>query len=320
MKNRGFLISVVCMMMFAMCGCSLAVPGAGAEDGDRMIGVFVTDDYLDLFDIDGYVADHVSELTDGGEIVAESSPEYAGRLYAEIDKSKGEHPFDWEVSFKGVEGINMFQPQWTDENGEKYHASVCSEGISDVHVDQKMTDDGENNEISGIVYMVPGKADEDVSYYANPVYQTVEGDIYVVSGTGFSTSGESDEGQNFSTTWNEDVTVTENGKKKTEKNIVTINYAVMHRPVQITVYQMDEEHRIIKKKSYKPEEVPEELTAEQGTEYILVETEKEKLSGEKMISRDVYTCDPGEETDVETYYALDNGIVAKQTTVLRTLP
>lgn len=318
MKNKSLLISVVCVMaVIFLCGCSLAVPGAGAEDGDRLIGVFITADYLDLFDMDGYVDDHVSDFVKGGQVIVEKSQKYEGRLYAKIDKSRGEHSYDWEISFGDVEGINMFQPLWTDENGEKYHASVCSEGVSDVHMDLNVTDDGENNKISGTIYMVSGKADKNVACYANPVYQTAEGDIYAVSGQGFSIGGETAEGQNFSETWDEDVTVTENGKKKTEKNSVTVSYAVMNRPVQITIYQMDREHQIIKQKSYEPEEVPEELLAKRGTEYILVETEKEAPSGNTIVSREVYTCDPGEKTDVETYYALDNGVVAKRATEIR---
>lgn len=296
------VLNLVCMMF--LCGCSLAVTGAGTDGGDRLIGVFITADYLDLLPIEFE-----------GDI--RTDPRQAERLYASIDKSKGERPTDWKVVFEGVEGFNMLQPVWTDENGERYVASECAEEICDMDMKTNISDDGEENSISGTIYFLPGKADEDIAYHANPVYQTEDGKIYAVSGQGFSTSGDSHEGEHFSQTLSEETTASDNGKKKTEKGSVTVRYSVMHKPVQITVYQMDKSHQIIEETAFNPGEVPEELTTERGTEYLLVETKKELLSGERKISREVYTYDPDEYTFVETFYALDSGIVAKQSTEIK---
>ena len=44
-------------------GCSLAVPGAGTEEaGDRLIGLFITPESLDLYDTEGYLQDHGAQL------------------------------------------------------------------------------------------------------------------------------------------------------------------------------------------------------------------------------------------------------------------
>ena len=40
-------------MILLLAGCSLAKKDAGSESSkDRMIGAFITDEYLDLFDVD----------------------------------------------------------------------------------------------------------------------------------------------------------------------------------------------------------------------------------------------------------------------------
>ena len=54
MKNRNVLTGITAVLaMWCLCGCSLAVPDAGADGGDRMIGAFITADYLDLYDLEG---------------------------------------------------------------------------------------------------------------------------------------------------------------------------------------------------------------------------------------------------------------------------
>lgn len=319
MKSRGcFLCMTGILLMISLCGCSLAVPDAGMDgEGDRLIGAFITDDYLDLFDIDQYVNDHASELLHNQEIDVERAPKYEGRLYATVKKGKGVNSREWEISFEGVDGLNMLQPVWKDENGEECHDSVCSDGVSEVHLSVDMNDQGEETNLTGTIYMLPGQEDHDIAYHVNPVYQTSDGKIYAVSGSGFSTSGESEEGEVYSTTLYEERKETENGKYKTEKSSVTVRYGVMHKPVQITIYQMDEDHQILKQDTFTPGEVPDELTPESKTSYILIETQKEDLSGKTMISRDIHTPGPEEENTIETYYALNNGIIAKKTTTLK---
>ena len=319
MKSRGcFLCMTGILLMISLCGCSLAVPDVGMDgEGDRLIGAVITDDYLDLFDIDQYVNDHASELLHNQEIDVERAPKYEVRLYATVKKGKGENSREWEISFEGVDGLNMLQPVWKDEKGEECHDSVCSDGVSEVHLSVDMNDQGEETNLTGTIYMLPGQEDHDIAYHVNPVYQTSDGKIYAVSGSGFSTSGESEEGEVYSTTLYEERKETENGKYKTEKSSVTVRYGVMHKPVQITIYQMDENHQILKQDTFTPGEVPDELTPEKKTSYILIETQKEDLSGKKMISRDIYTPDPEEENTIETYYVMNNGIIAKKTTTLK---
>ena len=291
-----------CLCLFAMlllCGCSLAVPDAGGDrGGDQMIGVFITTEFLDLFTMEDAAAF-------GNE----------GRLYAEIDKSRGADPIDWEISFGNLDGFQLLTPLWTMENGENCWGNVCSEEVSDTDIRLNVADDSRERSLSGTVYVLQ-KRNGNRAYYANPVYQTADGRIYAVQGHGVSTSGESAEGMRFSSELSAETTITENGKTKAEKSSVSIEYAVMSEPVQIRVYQMDPEHRVIRQDDLKPEEVPEELAVEKDAEYILTEVEKEGLTGEKIVDREVYGYRADEETYLTTFCARADGILVKQGTRL----
>ncbi len=313
MKNKKFLSCIISVpIVLSLCNCSSFTPDAGSDD--RMIGVFITTEFLDLFHIEQYVNDHASALKDGQEVSLPSGTKYEGKLYAEIDKSKGDDPIDWELSFGNLDGINLFTPLWTPGNGEAYWGAVCSEGISDTNISYSESEDAEEHHISGTVYILPEKASEDTVYYANPVYQTASGDIYVTRGQGVAKSGAASEGESLLSTFSGEATVMEDGKRKAGKCNVTVQYAYMYRPVQITICQMNREHQIVKQDIYKPEEVPEQMTAEPDTEYILVEMEKAEASGEKNMCREVYDYNPGKEVCLTTFCAREDGIVIKQET------
>lgn len=316
MKNKRLFLSIISIALSgSLCGCSLAVPDAGAEGGgDFLVGVFVTTEHLDLFDIDAYLNDHASQIVNKSEVNPGYDARYEEKLYASIDKSGGEKLSDWEISFGDIEGMNLFFYVQTDENGEKTWNNVAEEGICDAHSDINITDDTAEHNISGTIYILPGKADEDVAYYMNPVYQTADGEIYAGTGSGVSTSGETSEGACFSTTLSGEMAVTEGGRTKTDKNSVTVNVEVMYKPLTVTLYQMDGENQVLKQESYKTGRLPDSLTTEPGTEYILAVTEKESIGGEKLVSREVLSYNEEEERYLQTFYPMDSGIVAKQST------
>lgn len=121
MKHKKWLKCITYLILLpSLSGCSLAVPDAGVEGGnDRMIGVFITDEFLDLFDIERYLNDHASGSVNGQEAELPYDSGYEGKLYAKIDKSKGSDPADWEISFGDLEGISMFTPYWIMERPKR---------------------------------------------------------------------------------------------------------------------------------------------------------------------------------------------------------
>lgn len=294
MKNKEKHVwnCILCLFFIPLlCGCSLAVPDAGEESGgDRMIGGLITREFLDLL----------------------PAGETEGKLYAKIDKSKGEDPAQWELSFGELDGIQMLAPLWTMENGDSYWGNVCTEGLSDPDLRYNESDDSEEHSIGGTVYLLSGTGN--TVCYANPVYQRADGSIYVSQGHGVSASGDSPEGMELSSTLSGETTTIENGRTKTEKSSVSIRYAFMDKPVRVTVCQMNSGHRVIKEEDYRPGNMPEELAAEAGTEYILVETEKEGPSGEKTVSREVYDYPADAEIYLTSFFAREDGIVVKQET------
>ena len=49
-----------------------------------MIGVFITTEYLDLYDMESYLNDHASSLVNDGSITLGNDSKYEGKLFAEL--------------------------------------------------------------------------------------------------------------------------------------------------------------------------------------------------------------------------------------------
>ena len=90
MKHKTILALTLCILLTAFAlGCTNLVrfttpsdSGEEAPSSDRLVGVLITDEYLDLFDTEGYISDHFRELDSGKEIAEAESSRYQGRLYA----------------------------------------------------------------------------------------------------------------------------------------------------------------------------------------------------------------------------------------------
>lgn len=318
-RMKKMLIGMFVLMTAVLLGgCSLAKEDAANDSSkDRMIGAFITDEYLDLFDMDAYLDDHASSLSDGEEIVADRSPKYYERLYATIDKQGSKDPADWDISFGDVKGINFFSICWEDDSKEETTSLVESDGIYDVNTDYHITDEGENVELSGTIYMLPGQIDSNTSYFVNPVYQTEDGRIYVVSESGGSTSGNTSEGQQFAITISDETTVTGNGSIvtgniKMGKTTVTVRLSVVYEPMKVTLYQMNKDNQVLQKDEYTPGKLPEKLKASKGCEYFLIETEKKDMNGKTVITREVY--EPNKEDCLETFYPGKSRKIFRQST------
>ena len=92
MNRKRIYILMSLMLLFVLSGCSLAKEDAGKEVlesdeivQDRLIGVVVTDEHLDLFNMEA-------------------------RIYATLDKHGSDEPYKWDFHFNGIENIHMFAP------------------------------------------------------------------------------------------------------------------------------------------------------------------------------------------------------------------
>lgn len=328
MKNRGIVygfagILLACFIFGALGTITLA----RADDGsvstkakDRLIGIFVTFEHLDLFDFEQYLNDNIGKIGAGGDVIVgrEEAAAYGERLYATlVDKTltnpeTGRTKTIQEYVFEGIEGI-VYYTALMEEEGNSYYAGGGDDAISDGHLHIKTTDAGDSIEMKGTIYMT--KSGMQDCLYFNPVYQTAEGEVYAVSGNGYSYSFStySGEGTIGTIKLEEKNTVTLDGESSEVGTLVELSYAFMYEPVKIVVTQMDGQNKVLEIMEYLPGEVPEQIMVEETTEYILVETFKKDNAGKDIIIRELCQKD---ETCFGTFYAREDGIcVEKQTEV-----
>ena len=163
MIKKSSLFIVFLMICSFMTGCSLAVKDTETNSSeDQLIGAFITREY------------------------------YEERLYAsETDKDES------GISFGNIEGIIVLGEVKKNENGDDYLKMRGSREVADTHIAINVTDEGEENVLTATIYTYPENVEGNI-IYTNPIYQTKDGQIYVVSGSGLSTGGTEVEGMESS--------------------------------------------------------------------------------------------------------------------------
>ena len=290
MMNKKILAFILMLTMLLTNGCQLAKEEAsndGIGKDDCLVGLLITE---------------------GQRGIDES-------VYATVDKKNSEDPGDWEITFPGVEGISFFVPEFRYGDGEhdSFIMVVGSDEISDVKNCLNVSDTGSNREITGNIY-VGRVADKEYIYYMNPVYQTVDGEIYVTQGQGLM--GSEAEGTGALGSWNvkEEKELKVNGKATVQGISVDVTFEMMYIPTEIRVHQMDMEHNILVSQEYEPGTLPEEVKCEEQTAYVLVETDRVDLEGKSITEREMCTADDEGKIIVETFSKGEFGALKKQMT------
>lgn len=316
--KRSISILLIILMAAALSGCQLAREDAAEGAGnDRLVGVFVTSEYLDLFDFEGYLNDNLQNFS-GGEITLDGNGEqYQGRLYAVLQdrtltSDSGKQSTIQEFVFPDVDGITYFAAKIpaTDES-ESFISSGSDEAISDGHVGLSYGDEEDKITLDGTIYLSPSS--DQCAFYVNPVYQTKDGSVYAVSGNGMEMSGIQDEGMAMSQTLDESTVITENGKSKTMTTSVKISFSLLLPPETVVVLQMDSDSNAVSRVAYTPSELPDTLKPETATAYILVETYKHDASGAEIVTRELFSS---QNETMTSFYARSDGVCVKQWTTL----
>ncbi len=254
------------------------------QQRDLMVGVFVTTEYIDLFDIEGYLKDNIDNIA-GSETYIQNSIGYEGRIYAVLkdetftDELTGETVTTKEYVFEDLEGYPFFHCEITDENGT-YGSTMSDDVFSNSHFASNYTDNGEEQSLEATIYYTD-KLKSDV-FYLNPVYQASDGRVYLMSGSGISSQG----GGMTSSQLQDEVTVTADGKETTKKTTVKVNFEHVSPTKEILVTHMDSSNNKIRTDSLLPHELPVEFFPERGTDFLIVETVSEDGSERKIISKD----------------------------------
>ena len=317
MKHKLYALLLCLFTALALTGCQLAQPNAdGDMEEDRLVGIFLTQEYLDLFNLEGYMNDNLMNLQGDTVIIDGYAPDYQGRLYAEqtiktlTNEATGKQTEIADFVFP-VDGIPYFSALISQEDtGDSYNMSVSDPAVSDGHVHYKIEDSGDSVTMTGTLYVPPSNITK--TYYFNPVYQSADGRIYAVSGSSFMFSTESySEGSVYSQTMDETSTVTENGMTTTKSASVTLSIHCMYAPETIIVLQMDAESGVLSRAEYTPDTMPKTITADPLTDYILVETHKRDAQNKLLTSRIIY----GRGADsIETFFLREDGFLVSQST------
>ena len=321
MKRNTILVAVCFILVLcALAGCQLAKESAGlSEYEDRLVGVFITMEHLDLFDFEGYLNDNLNS-SQGGEIDigGRGMQKYQGRIYAALiprastnEETTGETVLTHEYVFEGLKGMQFCVPTiQAAEKENSYIATMSDPAVSDVHTSLFIGDDENSVSLEGTIYVSSSKRDH--IYFFNPVYQSSDGSVYLVSGDSHGFSGEGyGESSAFSQTMEASTTVTENGKVKKDAISIKITISVMFEPEKIAVLQMNADNTPISQAEYKTDEFPGTIALEAGAVYFIVETHKRDNMGSLIISRDIFGKD---DEHIETFFAREDGVCVKRWT------
>lgn len=322
MKNKIIIIILACVLIASfILGASGAVTFAkdeptdswNGESKDRLIGVFITTEYLDLFDFESYFQDNADKMISSREISKSDSAPYECKLYATLvddpytNPETGEITIEKKYVFEGIDGISYFSARYTDDNGNQYWSAGGDSAISDGHAGFHSTDAGDSIDMKGTIYVSTSKG-SNVFYY-NPVYQTATGEVYLMSGQGMSHGGELSAGLSSRHALKEEQTVTIDGKRETIRSNIEVSTCFMDTPIGTSVIQFGGDGRMISKQDYAAGDLPIKITANPDTEYMIVGTHKKSTDGKETVTRELFQPD---DESLFAFSCREDGICIKQ--------
>lgn len=264
---KKLAIALIFALALMLPGCSLLREDGEPADADRLVGVYITENYIDSFDFEAYVQDNASSLSGGsGEISREDAAKYTRRIYAEITDGKTSFP---------IEGIAFIAARY-EKDGESCTGSDYGDKLADVHLSINVSDDMETTVLTGKLFADSGAGH--MSAYCNPVYQQADGRVYLVPGEGVSAnmgsmthslSESCESAKKGERGYGMDITLEVEGRRPLEKLAVLLYSA---------------EGALLSRTEYAPEEMPEEISAE-GAAWAVFEDYTADYSGEPQVIR-----------------------------------
>ena len=263
---KKLAIALILVLALMLPGCSLLREEGEPADADRLVGVYITENYIDSFDFEAYVQDNASSLSGGGEISREDAAKYTRRIYAEITDGKTSFP---------IEGIAFIAARY-EKDGESCTGSDYGDKLADVHLSINVSDDMETTVLTGKLFADSGAGH--MSAYCNPVYQQADGRVYLVPGEGVSAnmgsmthslSESCESAKKGERGYGMDITLEVEGRRPSEKLAVLLYSA---------------EGALLSRTEYAPEEMPEEISAADAA-WAVFEDYTADYSGEPQVIR-----------------------------------
>lgn len=309
MRNKGVIIAAGCLAAVFLAGLFgvnfVSDAEVSTEQKDRLIGVYITTEFVDLFDAGAFFQDNISKIQKDAELSREETEKYQGKLYAEkamreMKDEEGKVQKIAEYDFP-IEGSGIFALKEQSENGDYYQTAVSGQ-IADVRSHYYVTDTGERIELTAKVYCTTSTA---VTCYFNPVFQTEDGQIYLTAGSGFQSSG-GEAGEEYSQKLAETHSVTWNGETVEETISVEVAMEKIHPTGKIRFLEYDAEGNLLSESAYLAGDFPETLKAKEETAYVVAEHMKKTADGFLVTDREVAGKD--EETVIKAYQETKSGL------------
>lgn len=306
MNKHWGITFLMTALLFGLSGCQLARTDLQEEaQADRLIGMYITQEYLDLFDSEKYFNDHMGQLMSGKNLVVDEaeSRAYENRIYA-VYQETGKGP--GEFVFEGLDGICFFSAKQPG-SGDVTFSLQADEEVTDIKAG--VSDLGQ--ELAGTIYC---PTDRNASFFCNPVYQTADGEVYLLAGTGIS--GNLTDGASLSKRMDESRTTKENGEETTEKSTVSITICGQDAYSCHVIAQMDAQDQKLQESAYPAEEVPDSITVPANTAYLICTSYQTGSDGRETVSRQIVEL--SEKMDFPLFVPGEKGLsVQKQVLVER---
>ena len=264
---KKLAIALILALALSLPGCSLLREDGEPSETDRLVGVYITESYIDTFDFEAYFQDNASSLSGGGEISREDTEKYSQRIYAEVVDGKTSFP---------IVGVPLIAARY-EKDGESYTGSDCGDKLADVHLSINNSDDMVTTVLTGEIFTDSGSGR--VTAYCNPVYQQADGRIYLVPGEGmtadsggsmvFSLSDSRESAVEGEPGYGMDITLTATGRYPSDK-------------LAVLLYSADGE--LMGRTEYAPEDMPEEIAAD-GAAWAVFEDYTRDFLGEPQVIR-----------------------------------
>lgn len=260
-------------------GCSLAREELQVPGEDKLVGVFLTNKYLNTgtSELEVNWKGEVSFRTDSGRISG-------AFLWVEEPEYNDRAP---KILFEGVDGYGIYSIEVPDENSEYGTGYSFQDGIfTQLH----MAVTGEGESMEATVYV---EKDGPTDFYMNPVYQTARGEIYMQPGSAVSCETWS-EGQSMSQTISTECTQNRNGEETKESISFTVHVTCAEKEETVSLLCMSSENNVINTISAEElsgmhSEEKTEVKIPAGTAYLIVQRQDE--NGEVVRT----VCNRGEE-------------------------
>lgn len=301
MKRRSDMLLAALGALLLLTGCSLARPQAAKED-DRFLGFYLVREDR----IGGGFFDN-PHLTEYGTSSVSLDGHGAFRVPDEVLFAE---KADQDWVFPGLEGLRLFTYRGVYEDGSSYLGVASDLSPGEEGNQLKVTDQGNTDIISGVLYLGPPLGQEDWDPYedkhiwtAYRVYQAPDGRPYLDgSGSSFtSTPGSYQESRSYA--------ATENGETRREDTLeVTISIEAVPRLEGLRAVQFSADNRVLAVQELSLEEDLPAVGCGPETAWVLVE--EHSRDG---VRRTAYAVpSPGEADAVHTLVLLDSRGMGRQ--------